>query len=233
MPAQAKDIEAVLEEGVKLETLMTPVRILTDKGRLAGIECIRNRLGDVDASGRRKPVPVPGTEQTTLLDTLIITIGDIPDIDFITSMGIEVTDWGTMKVDRKTLSTNRPGVFAGGDVVTGPNTVVEAIAAGRQVALMIGRYLRGEELKQPGRALLPDVYVEPLPLEDAELEEADRIDPAMVSAALRKENFDEVELSFTVEDATKEARRCLRCDLEFTRPEEAEMASSPASGETA
>jgi len=177
---------------------------------------------------RRRPVPIPGTEHVIHLDTLIVTIGDIPDID--TLMGIELTDWGTMKVDEETLSTNRPGVFAGGDVVTGPNTVVEAIAAGKRVALMIGRYLRGEELKQPGMALLPDVYVEPLQLEDEELEEADRIEPPMAPAASRKGNFDEVELSFTVEDATKEARRCLRCDLEFTQPEESETASPAAVG---
>ncbi len=230
MPAQDKDIEAALEEGVKLETLMTPVRILTDKGRLAGIECIKNRLGDVDSSGRRKPVPIPGTEHVILLDTLIVTIGDIPDIDYITSMGIDVTDWGTMRVDEETLSTNRPGVFAGGDVVTGPSTVVEAIAAGKRVALMIGRYLRGEELKQAEAALLPDVYVEPLRLDDEELEEAERVEPPMVPAASRKGNFDEMELSFTVEDATKEARRCLRCDLEFTQPEESETASAATVG---
>jgi len=233
MPAQEKDIDAALEEGVKLETLTSPVRILTDKGRLAGIECIRNRLGDVDSSGRRRPVPMPGTEHVIHLDTLIVTIGDIPDIDHTTSMGIELTYWGTMKADEETLSTNRPGVFAGGDVVTGPNTVVEAIAAGKRVALMIGRYLRGEELKQPGAVLLPDVYVEPVPLEDEEIEEADRVEPPVVPAASRKENFDEVELSYTIEDATREARRCLRCDLEFTQPEESETASAAAVGETA
>ncbi|MFH1419938.1 MAG: NADH-ubiquinone oxidoreductase-F iron-sulfur binding region domain-containing protein [Planctomycetota bacterium] len=220
MPAQDKDIEAVLEEGVKLETLMTPVRILTDKGRLAGVECIKNRLGDVDSSGRRRPVPIPGTEHVTLLDTLIVTIGDVPDIDYITSMGVEVTDWGTMKIDRETLSTNQPGVFAGGDVVTGPNTVVEAIAAGKKAALMIGRYLRGEELRQPSAAQLPGIYVQPVSLNEEDLADADRAYPPVVIPALRKESFREVELSLSVEDATKEARRCLRCDLEFTQPEE-------------
>ena len=227
MPAQEKDIDAGLEEGVKLETLVSPVRIITDKGRLAGIECIKNRLGDVDSSGRRRPVPIPGTEHIISLDTLIVTIGDIPDIDYVSSMGIELTDWGTIKADAETLSTSRPGVFAGGDVVTGPNTVVNAIATGKKVALMIGRYLRGEELRQPGAALLPDVYMEPLALDEDELAEADRIEPPMVPSASRRQNFDEVELSLSVEDATREARRCLRCDLEFTQPEEGN-APSPA-----
>ncbi len=233
MPAQDRDIETVLEEGVKLETLVSPVRILTKAGRLTGIECIKNRLGDVDSSGRRRPVPIPGTEYVVNLDTLIVTIGDVPDIDFITSMGIDVTKWGTMQVDKETLSTNRPGVFAGGDVVTGPNTVVEAIAAGKKAALMIGRYLRGEELKQPGAALLPDVYVEALAIDEEELEQAQRMEPPMIPVASRRRNFNEIELSFSVEDASKEARRCLRCDLEFTQPKEDETVSPAAVGETA
>jgi NADH-quinone oxidoreductase subunit F len=230
MPAQEKDVDAVIEEGVKLEALMTPKRILAEKGRLTGIECVENRLGEVDSSGRRKPVPIPGTERVVPLDTLIVTIGDIPDIDYITSMGIEVTDWGTMKIDEETLCTSRPGVFAGGDVVTGPNTVVQAIASGKRAAVMIERYLRGEELRQPGVRVLPAVYLEPLPVDDAELMEADRVDLPVVSAALRKRNFDEVELSLSVEDATQEARRCLRCDLEFTRHDECETASRPSVG---
>jgi NADH-quinone oxidoreductase subunit F len=159
-----------------------------------------------------------------MLDTLIVTIGDIPDIEFISSMGIEVTDWGTLKIDPETLATSRPGVFAGGDVVTGPNTVVEAIAAGKKAAKMIGRYLRGEELKQPEVPLLPEVFVEPLQLDESELAESDRVEPPTVSAASRKQNFGEIELSLSVEDATREARRCLRCDLEFTQPEQDEAA---------
>ncbi|MFH0980786.1 MAG: NADH-quinone oxidoreductase subunit NuoF [Planctomycetota bacterium] len=226
MPAQDKDIEAVLEEGVTLEALTTPVRILTDEGRLAGIECLKNRLGKVDSSGRRKPVPIPGTEHVALLDTLIVTIGDVPDIDYITSMGIQTTDWGTIQVDAETLSTSRPGVFAGGDVVTGPNTVVEAIATGKKAAVMIGRYLRGEELSRPGVARLPSIYVEPGSLSEEELAEADRVSLPVILPETRKRSFQEVELALSVEDATREARRCLRCDLEFTRPTE-DPASPP------
>jgi NADH-quinone oxidoreductase subunit F len=230
MPAQKKDVDSVLEEGVKLESLMTPVRILTDKDQLAGVECVRNRLGEVDAGGRRKPVPIPGTEQVFMLDTLIVTIGDVPDIEFMSSMGIEVTDWGTLKVDKETLATSRPGVFAGGDVVTGPNTVVQAIAAGKKVAKMIGRYVRGEELRQPGAPLLPEVYVEPVQLGDDELVEADRAEPPTLPALTRRQGFDEVEQTLSVADATREARRCLRCDLEFTRPKDAEPADVAAVG---
>jgi len=233
MPAQKKDVDAVLEEGVKLESLMTPVRILTDKGNLAGIECIKNRLGDIDAGGRRKPVPIPGTEKVFMLDTLIVTIGDVPDIEFMAPMGLAVTDWGTLKIDEETLATARPGVFAGGDLVTGPNTVVQAIAAGKKAAMMIGRYLRGEPLRQPGTPRLPKVYVEPVQLSDEELAEADRLDPPAVPAEARRKDFNEVEQSFSVADATREARRCLRCDLEFTRPQEDEATELAAVGGSA
>ena len=232
MPAQDRDIKTVLEEGVNLETLISPVRILTEQGRLMGIECVKNRLGDVDSSGRRRPVPIPGTEHIIHLDTLIVTIGDIPDIHFITSMGINATEWGTMEVDDQTLLTNRSGVFAGGDVVTGPNTVVDAIAAGKRAASMIARYLLGEELRQPGASLLPGAYIEPSAIDEEELEEASRVEPPMLSVEARRHNFNEIEVSLSVEDALKEARRCLRCDLEFTRPKEAETASAAAVGET-
>lgn len=168
-----------------------------------------------------------------MLDTLIVTIGDVPDIEFMTSMGLEVTDWGTLKIDKETLATTRPGVFAGGDLVTGPNTVVQAIAAGKKAAKIIGRYLRGEELRQPGEPLLPKVYVEPVQLGDEELAEADRLEPPTVPAEARRKDFSEVEKSFSVEDATREACRCLRCDLEFTRPKEEEAATLAAVGGSA
>jgi NADPH-dependent glutamate synthase beta subunit-like oxidoreductase len=233
MPAQERDIDTVLEEGVKLEPLVSPVRILTEGGRLTGIECIKNRLSDVDASGRRKPVPIPGTEHVIPLDTLIVTIGDVPDIEFITSMGVDVNKWGTMKVDNRTLATSRPGVFAGGDVVSGPNTVVEAIAAGKRAALMIRRYLNGEELEQPCSAVRPEAFVEPLAIDEEELETAKRTDPPVIPVAARRKNYSEIEQSFTVEEATKEARRCLRCDLEFTQPKEDETATPAVVGEKA
>ncbi len=165
-----------------------------------------------------------------MLDTLIVTIGDVPDIEFMASMGIEVTDWGTLKVDKETLATSRPGVFAGGDVVTGPNTVVQAIAAGKKVAKMIGRYVRGEELRQPAAPLLPEVYVEPVQLGDEELMEADRAEPPTLPALTRRKGFEEVEQTLSVADASREARRCLRCDLEFTRPKDAEPADVAAVG---
>jgi hypothetical protein len=114
--------------------------------------------------------------------------------------------------------TARAGVFAGGDVVTGPNTVIDAIAAGKKAAVMIRRYLEGEQLDQPGVIRLPETYVEPALLSEDELETADRVEIPELDAASRHHNYREVDLSLSAGDATREARRCLRCDLEFTRP---------------
>ncbi|OPX23886.1 MAG: hypothetical protein B1H03_00220 [Planctomycetales bacterium 4484_113] len=220
MPALSDEVDAAIEEGVKLETLVSPSAIHQEAGRVTAVDFIRNRLGDVDSSGRRRPVPIEGSEFTLPFDTLIVTIGEIPDTDSVSGMGVEVNARGTLAVDEETLSTNRPGVFAGGDVVTGPNTVVEAIAAGKKAAVMIDRYLRGEELKQPVQAKLPEVYVEPVMLDEEELAAAERAEPPAISVEQRTHSFDEVEMPLSVEAATSEARRCLRCDLEFTQPKE-------------
>jgi NADH-quinone oxidoreductase subunit F len=148
------------------------------------------------------------------------------------SNSIETTRWNTIKVDDRTLLTNRPGVFAAGDVVTGPNTVVEAIAAGKRAAVMIRRFL----LKHDMSGLLegsrrPEVYLEPTPkVEGAEVDNS-RVETPRASVEWRKRNFAEVEVSLSVEEACQESGRCLRCDLEFTQPskEVAEEAPVPVS----
>jgi len=149
-----------------------------------------------------------------------VTIGDEPDIDYIASMGIQSTSWGTLQVEPQTLRTNREGVFAGGDVVTGPNTVVEAIAAGKKVALMIERYLLGKDLKQPVEAKMPRHYVEPLASSEESLDAVQRAEPPLLPIELRRRSFHEVELCLAADEAIREARRCLRCDLEFTKPKQ-------------
>jgi len=111
-------------------------------------------------------------------------------------------------------------VFAGGDVVTGPNTVVQAIAAGKRAARMIDRYIRSEALKQPEVARLPQEYVEPSGLSEEELSQIRRAEPPLAAMDQRRSSFVEVELRLSEEDAQREAKRCLRCDLEFTKPKE-------------
>ena len=215
-----------------METLTTPIRILSQDGRLTGIECVRNQLGELDASGRRAPVPIPGSGHVIELDTLIVAISEGSDTDCVTVAGenrLQTTARGTVQYDAQTMATNRPGVFAGGDVVSGPNTVVDAIAAGKRAAVMIDRYLRGEPLRQPERARLPQVYVEPIapPQEGAPV-------PAVavprLSTGARRRSFAEVEMVLSVADATTEARRCLRCDLAFTEPSDAARAGTGGAG---
>lgn len=218
MPALRHEVDAAIEEGVKLLTMVSPVKIHSENGKLTGVEIIKNKPGDVDESGRKKPVPVPGSEYFMPFDTLIITIGDTPDVDYIASMGITVSKWGTLEVDRKTLMTNKSGVFAGGDVVTGPNTVVEAIADGKKAAVMIDRYVNGRTLIQPEERRMPSVYVPPTDLaeEDNGQQEYNRIGLPTIPVYERKRSLAEVELTLMEEQAQYEARRCLRCDLEFT-----------------
>jgi len=226
MPALHEEIEAALEEGITILPLVSPVKILSASGQLSGVEFIKNKLGDVDSSGRRRPVAVPGTEYTVNLDTLLLSIGDMPDVDYIPSMDIDVTSWGTIKVDPATLVTSKKGVFAGGDVVTGPNTVVEAIADGKKVAVMIARYLRGQKLEELPALSLPDIYIKSADTGDEDLSEAGRIKIPTSPVETRTRGMDEVEITLTVKEATLESRRCLRCDLEFTEPKVEEVKST-------
>ena len=126
----------------------------------------------------------------------------------------------TIRVDRETLLTNRPGVFAGGDVVTGPNTVVDAIAAGQKAAVMIDRYLRSQPLVQAHEVRRPSVHVEPAKTDGQGIYQATRVDLPRLEVEARRQSFQEVERTLSLEDALHEAGRCLRCDLEFVNREE-------------
>jgi NADH-quinone oxidoreductase subunit F len=226
MPAYDEEIEGALEEGIKLETLVSPVSIKTEGGHVAAVKFIRNELGERDLDGRRKPVPIEGATFSAELDTLIVAIGEQHGLEDIEGLGLEEEKPGTVSVDPKTLETNRRGVFAGGDVVTGPNTVVDAIAAGRKAAEIIDRYIRGEDLWIPPEVKLPEVYIEPAAVPDDEPAEAYRVSAPVVPVESRRACFDEVELALSEDDARREARRCLRCDLEFTQVEEVELTAS-------
>ncbi|NQU75101.1 MAG: FAD-dependent oxidoreductase, partial [Planctomycetes bacterium] len=242
MPAYAEEVEAAIEEGIKLETLVSPVKIryietarkegirvetmvepvkiYSQAGHMVGIECIRNTLGEVDASGRRRPVPIPGSEFSISLNTLIVAIGERPDSDLLTSMGLEVHKSGRVPVDKRTCQTNREGVFAGGDLVTGPNTVAEAIAAGKKAAFVIDRHLCGENLIEKPETKLPGIFVEPAELGEEDRDSTPSAEPVTLPVEARKKNFAEVEMVLSADQAHAEARRCLRCDLTFTQRRE-------------
>ena len=211
-----EEIDAAVREGVELETLVSPIKIHSRKGHLVDIECIRNRLGEVDASGRRKPEPIPGSEFRVKLDTLIVAVGEKPKSEFLASMGLDIDKSGRIKVNAKTLETNLRGVFAGGDLVTGPNTVIDAIAAGKKVAQSIDRYLQKKPLTQPATPKLPGVYIEPAAVDESAEITAVRAENPSLAPAERLKNFREVEATLPENSARLESRRCLRCDLAFT-----------------
>ncbi|UCG44284.1 MAG: FAD-dependent oxidoreductase [candidate division WOR-3 bacterium] len=233
MPAIDEETEAALCEGVELVTLVSPARVVADKDGVDSLVLTKNTLGDADSSGRRQPVPVPGSDYVVPVDTLIVAIGETPDTDAarLAGAGIKVRRNGTLEVDPETLMTSRPGVFAGGDVVTGPNMVVDAVAAGKKAAESIGRHLRGEPLAEPPVVHLPEVYVPPVPAaEDEEFVKIERVEPPKIPPDLSCHTFEEVETAISAEGAAGECRRCLRCDLEFTEPKPDQAAVPAAAG---
>ena len=225
-----EEIDAALREGVELETLVTPVKIYSREGRVVGMECIKNRLGDVDATGRRKPVPIPGSEFKVELDTLIVAIGEKPQSEFLSAMGLDVDQGGRIKVNSKTLETNLKGVFAGGDLVTGPNTVIDAIASGKKAAQCMDRYLQNQTLTVPAVPKRPSFFIEPAVIDEVEAQTSTRAEPTVLPPAQRLKNFREVTMVLPEDQARSECRRCLRCDLEFTRTKAAEQPAAAAIG---
>ena len=147
MPARGEEIHHAEEEGVVFHLLTNPVRILTDaRNRVTGMECLRMELGEPDASGRRRPVPVPGSEFIVQADTIIVAIGNQPNpLVPQTAPEIELGRRGTINADPTTMMTSKPGVFAGGDIVSGAATVISAMGQGKQAALNMHRYLMGED----------------------------------------------------------------------------------------
>jgi len=146
MPANPWEIDAAEHEGVKLQYLAAPVEILGQNGRVSGMKCIKMELGEPDASGRRSPVPVKGSEYVIDAQTIVPAISQGTNLDFLgqEDHGLAVNRWQTFDVDAETGETNVPGIFAGGDVVTGPNIAIRAVAAGKMAAEGIHTYLRSK-----------------------------------------------------------------------------------------
>lgn len=215
MPGFQEELDAAIEEGIKANFLVAPSRIITENGKLAAIELIRTELGEVDDSGRRRPVPIRGSEFTVELDTLVLGIGETAALDFLgEGHGININRMGTIEADRETFATNVYGVFAGGDVVTAPNNAVEAMASGKIAAEMIDKYIRREPIVRNYKLSRPSIYVPPVELTPEEAEESQRVPMPHLPLEERFKNFREVEMGYTEKMAVQEARRCLRCDLQ-------------------
>jgi heterodisulfide reductase subunit A-like polyferredoxin len=219
MPANSWEIEAAEKEGIGLQILTAPVEVVTKDGRVSGVRCIKMELGEPDASGRKRPIPIKGSEFVIPADAMIAAVAQAPEISFLDeSHGLEVTLKGTFAVDPHTLVTNRAGVFAGGDVARGPWILIQAIADGRRGALSIDRYLRGVDLLTPREQI-------PLPVVDLSKEEIDQmVEEGKVDLTPRTQipelpekeriqDFREVEMVLSEEQAKQEAARCLACGI--------------------
>ena len=210
MPANETEIEEAENEGIKLHLLSNPVRLIGESGKVTHMECIRMKLGEPDASGRRRPIPVEGSQFTMEIDMVIPAIGQSPNTRLLgEKTGLKVARNGTMDVDPLTLETGIAGVFAGGDAVTGPASAVEALAAGRKAAISIHRYLSGEELRKDRE----DEWIKPkeLAVTTKGVEEKPRVKMPTLDVAGREGNFTEVDKGFSQEEAISEAKRCLSC----------------------
>ncbi len=214
MPANEWEIEEAQREGVRIIYLAIPLKIIGMREKILGLICLRTKLGEPDQSGRRRPIPEEGSEFLVEADCLIPAVSQTPDLSFLgKGHNFDINPWGTLIVNEKTLSTNQPGVFAGGDVVTGPNTIIDAIAQGRRAAVYIDKYLQSfdiNRLKEDEIVMTADI-VKKIEME-GDYDSINRQPMPTLPLERRMGVFDEVELGFTEEMAIREAKRCLKCN---------------------
>jgi NADPH-dependent glutamate synthase beta subunit-like oxidoreductase/coenzyme F420-reducing hydrogenase delta subunit len=207
MPAGRDEVAASEQEGVRFYYLASPVAFLGE-GHVQKLRCIRMQLGEPDPSGRRRPVPIENSEFEMEADMVILAIGYTPDTTSLKESGLNINRNGTVIVKDETGTTNLSGVFAAGDVVSGPQSVIDAIASGRKVADSIHRHFRGLQQKE-------QIDFHPLePLDKTVVERIDtsiRQEYSLLPAEERIRSFEEVEVGFSPEQAIKEAQRCLNC----------------------
>jgi NADH-quinone oxidoreductase subunit F len=215
MPAAIEEIEAAEHEGIKIEYLVAPTKVLGSNGRVTGIMCERMKLGDFDKSGRKRPLPIKGSEFVLSVDAVIAAIGQVPDLSFVPGQsGVSVNKWDCFDLASGSKSrTTHARFYAGGDAVTGPDTVIGAIAAGHQAAIDIDAAIRQKNGEAAYEAPPEEKIDIPLII-DEESEEAPQTRMPELDGKSRTLGFAEVELGFTRDDAIKEAVRCLRCDAE-------------------
>ena len=208
MPANKQEIKDALDEGIELCELVNPVRFVGGKGgKLARIECVKMELSNFDNQGRRRAVPVAGSNFYIDVDTVIPAVSQYSDLPFVRKDEITLTRWGTFVIDDDTMMTSMTGVFAGGDVVRGPNTVIQAIADGKHAAIAIDKYLGGSGKLNKGEPIeIPDNF------SDDEVVEHARFPFEELNPQDRKNSFDEVVLGYHKLNAMAEAMRCLQCD---------------------
>lgn len=210
MPAWEEEVKQAEEEGVKLLFLNMPSKILSENGKIKGIEVVRTSLGAPSADGRRIFTPILGSEYVIKADTIISAIGEEPDLSFLGEEKERLAKEGLMEVNKSTLETGILGVFAAGDVVTGPATVVDAVAAGKRVADSIDKYLGGEGISEEN-----EVRIAPFRSQEGGFLKRLRVQSPLLPAKERAFTWEVVESVMSPSDALAEADRCLRCSLRF------------------
>jgi NADPH-dependent glutamate synthase beta subunit-like oxidoreductase/NAD-dependent dihydropyrimidine dehydrogenase PreA subunit len=224
MPAQHEEVRAALEEGIQLHELVAPIEIVSADERVQAVHCLRMKLEAPDAQGRRRPVPIPGSDLEIAASTVLVAIGEAPDPSFLPfGTSVQVAPWGGLLINKETLATAAPGVFAAGDVTYGPKSIIHAAAHGRKAAQCIHAYLRKRSPKdmmempddqfETASVLPPDGRIT-LDLYPTAREEM----PLRTGGEAARDRSVEFALGFTEEQARREASRCLRCDLAYLCP---------------
>jgi putative selenate reductase len=209
MPADEEEIEAALVEGVMLEELASPTRIILQEGRVVALECVRNELGEPGPDGRRRPIPVVGSEFQIEADSIIVAIGQVPDVSFLDGSAVTLRRDATIAVAPETGLAGGERVYAGGDAVRGPATIVEACADGRQAAEAICQQL-SVPFEWPSINLPVLSEEEIVQVKRVRARKAAQHETAMLPPGERG-GFDLAELTLTEEAALAEAARCLQC----------------------
>lgn len=212
MPAIPEDAQDLENEGIPIRFLSNPARILGQEGRVTGVECLRMKLGESDKDGRRRPVPITGSEFILEADLVVPAIGQLPDLTCLGERDGEfaITSRGAINVNAVSYSTSRRGVFAGGDATSGPATVIEAIGSARKAAAAMDDYLHGAPLHEL-TVSAREAPVAHREMTGEELTFKPRIPAPILLVPERAGNFDEIEHSYTAEQAQAEASRCLAC----------------------
>lgn len=216
IPVNEKEIIEAEEEGVQFKYLISPLKIISKNGKtVSGLECIKNELGEPDKSGRRKPVPIKGSEFIIDLDIIVPAVSQAPDMSFISnSMGLRMTNWGTIAVDPSTFATNIKGIYACGDFIAGTRDVINVIADGHKSAMAIDKFLRGVDADEEIEEI--EMVVVGYPRKERGYDTIRRHKAMTISIENRVSSFKEVETGFTGEDAMMEGKRCLQCNHIWT-----------------
>jgi len=210
MPGNKEEIEEAIHEGVKITYLAAPVKIVRKGEKVTAIECVKMKLGEPDESGRRRPIAIAGSNFKIKTDMVIAATGQKPDLSFLGEKGKSPlsTGAGTIAIEETTLQTPVARIFAGGDCVSGPATLIEALDMGNRAAKAIDAYLRGQKVDVGPRLSALELSAQ---REATGAIRMEALRPRLLPVDERVKNYEEVEQGFTAEEAVKEAARCLRC----------------------